>query len=353
MKKIIMIIILGVFSVIFYNIFLTFSPFSLGTSPVTYDPDIGMWHKKDHSGYIVKSCYRNKFSFDKQGRIKNAYEYNNKKNDVVLLGDSQLEALMVENSKILHNVLYKKLNGNLNVLNYGLSGSGATQQLEILKNKVEFRNVTKVIHLIFLENDLADSATNGPTGTFARPKVQLNFTDYENYDVIKPKNYDVYENLRDFISSFEIYVYLKKSVYFYKRFFSSSINKIKSQLYSNLGWSSKVRVNVVGKNNSNDFGPHFWTNFLGSIYQINKISKAFSIDYNIVFVSDQELLYGDLSNSRIFSEFLDENNIEYLNLFKSLKNLGTDHYLDFTCDSHWNGHTHNHVAKAIFEKFNF
>jgi len=353
MKNLPTIIISVIISVISYNIFLAYSPFSLGTSPVKYDSEIGMWHKKNHAGYIVKSCYRNKFSFDESGRIKNNYEYNTNKNDIILLGDSQLEALMVENDKILHNVLYDKLSGTFNVLNYGLSGSGATQQLEILKNKVKISNVSKLIHLIFLENDLADSAISDPVGVFNRPKVQLNFTNFNNYVVIKPKDYDIYEKLRDFISRFEIYVYIKKSIHFYKDILTSNVNILKSRLDSDLDTTSKDRVNAVEKNKSSVKRSNFWTNFLGSIYQINKISKEFSIDYNIVFISNREFLYDDLSNSLVFSQFLDENNIKYLNLVNSLKTLEMENDLDFPCDSHWNGDTHHHVAEAIVKSFTF
>ena len=41
-----------------------------------------------------------------------------------------------------------------------MSGTGPTQHLEILKNKIELNKVAKLIHFVFLENDLADGNHN-------------------------------------------------------------------------------------------------------------------------------------------------------------------------------------------------
>ena len=55
-------------------------------TPMTYDIDIGMWHKKKLSNFIIKDCYKTEYSFDDKGRIKNSYNYDIHKKNIVLLG---------------------------------------------------------------------------------------------------------------------------------------------------------------------------------------------------------------------------------------------------------------------------
>ena len=45
-KNIYRFIIIGFLSLIGFELFLKFSPFSYGITPMTYDKDIGMWHKR-------------------------------------------------------------------------------------------------------------------------------------------------------------------------------------------------------------------------------------------------------------------------------------------------------------------
>ena len=53
-----------ILSIIAYEFFLKFSPFSFGLSPVAYDQDVGMWHKLNFSSYHVSECGRTKYFFD-------------------------------------------------------------------------------------------------------------------------------------------------------------------------------------------------------------------------------------------------------------------------------------------------
>ena len=168
---------------------------------MTYDKEIGMWHKKNFANYIIDDCYKTKYFFDEEGRIKNNYEYSNNKKNIILLGDSNIEALMVNNKNIIHNSLYNEIYGKYNVLNYSLSGTGPTQHLEILKNKIKLNKVIKLIHFVFLENDLGDGNPNNFNGT-NRPKVHLEFENLDNYVTIKPKKYDTKEMFRDFLGNF-------------------------------------------------------------------------------------------------------------------------------------------------------
>jgi len=148
MKQTFFIFLIMLLSIISFELFLEYSPFKKGVSPVVYDKDIGMWHKKNFSNYLIRDCYENQYFFDEYGRVKNNYLYDAKKEDVIILGDSYIDGLMIENDKIIHNSLFYELNGSVNVLNYGLTGSGPMQQFAILKHKVNLSNVKKLIHFI-------------------------------------------------------------------------------------------------------------------------------------------------------------------------------------------------------------
>lgn len=331
LKKIFLFGLCALFTLVVFELFLKFSPFSSGVSPVVYDKDIGMWHKKDFSNYLIKECYKNRYSFDKEGRINNNYIYDSTKKDIVFLGDSQVEALMVENRKIIHNSLYKELNGKFNILNYGLSGTSVTQQLQILKSKVDLNRVDTVVQFIFLENDLNDLDFK-TKNSVNRPKVNLNFDSLESYTVIQPISYTLKEKIRDFLGQFEIYVYLKKSIYYYQSLFS--VNKV---VETNKEEKSFTLVNEVYK----------WKQLEGSIYQINKLLNSFNIRYLVVIYSEFQFQDNYLEKTERVKKFLSENKIEMLNIVPYLKELEKTSNLAFSCDSHWNGNTHEYVAKFI------
>lgn len=331
MKKLLLIGFCFLFTIILFETFLRYSTFSNGISPVVYDKDIGMWHKKDFSNYLIKECYKNRYYFDEEGRIKSNYTYDNIKKDVVILGDSQVEALMVENRKIIHNSLYKELNGKFNILNYGLSGTSVTQQLQILKSKVDLNRVDTVVQFIFLENDLND--LNFKTkNSVNRPKVNLNFDTLESYTVIQPISYTLKEKIRDFLGQFEIYVYLKKSIYYYQSLFS--VNKV-------------VETNKEEKSFSLVNEEFIWKQLKGGIYQTKKLLNSFNIRYLVIIYSEFQFQDNYLEKTERVKKFLSENKIEMLNIVPYLKELEKTSNLAFSCDSHWNGNTHEYLAKFI------
>jgi len=326
MKKISLLVLILFLTIILFELFLRFSPFSYGITPMIYDKDIGMWHKKDFSNYIIKDCYKTKYYFDSYGRIENNYKYDDQKKDIVLMGDSQVEALMVNNKNIMHNSLFNELDGKYNVLNYGLSGTGPSQQLEILKHKVNLKNIDTLVHFIFLENDLNDGDPNNFNGS-NRPKVYTNFINLNNYKIIKPIEYNLKESFRDFLGKFELYVYLKKTLYFYKIF-----------LYDLLGVEKKT-THIVKHNIRNE--KYKWLQLEGSLYQIKKITKNLKINYNIVIVSN------NVNNMKKLEIFLNNYHIKYLNLSPFLLNLQKQQQISFSCDGHWNGVTHKEIAKYL------
>lgn len=341
MKKVIFILSVLFITISIFELFLRFSPFSYGITPMQYDKDIGLWHKKNFSSNTIKECYKTKYFFDEEGRVKNNYDVDIKKQNIVLIGDSYVEALMVNNDNVIHNSLYKEINGKYNILNYGLLGTGPSHQLEILKSKVNLEKVQRLIHFVFLENDLNDGIPGNINGN-NRPRVYMKFNSLDDYEIIKPKPYNAKEKIRDFIGQFEMYVYLKKTYYFY----SSKIKKIFSKQIKQIN-----KVNNKESNNKYEISneEYKWMQLNGSIYQINKIAKEENFKYSIVYISSYESDKYIKYRER-FETFLNEQNIEHINIFNFLQQLSNKQKIDFECDRHWNDNTHQELAKYLNKK---
>ena len=333
MKKVFIFFMLVGVSFVFFELFLRFSPFTLGVSPVEYDQDIGMWHKKNFSNYIVKECYKTKFSFDQYGRMQNNYPYSNEKKDIILIGDSQIEALMVDNASIMHNSLYRHLGHQFNVLNYALSGTGPSQHLRIMQTKVDLHNIHHLIHFVFLENDLNDGDPASFDGT-NRPKVYMQFEDLSKSHIIPPRPYDTKEKVRDFIAQFELYIYLKKTFYYYQSL-----------------WRNTPSIIIDAQDEAPQFQnlDYKWKQLQGSIYQMNQLAVQHKFRYTVIFIStlDEQ---GNIKLRQQLEDFLHQENIQGINLLPFIEQLQvTDGAkIDFECDGHWNGQTHTKIARYLY-----
>lgn len=323
LKKVLIFIFAVILSIVFFEIFLRFSPFEYGLSPVEYDSKIGMWHKKNYSNYAIKECYKTKYIFDKDGLPKNKFAYNEHVKDVAILGDSYIEALMVKNENIIHNALSKEFANKYNFLNYGLSGSSPTQQFIILKEKVNLNRLKYITQFIFLEGDLMDVDSKN-LGLLNRPKVFVEFSSLDNYKILYPRAKNIYDKIGDFLGNFQLYPYIKKALYF-----------IKDTLISKKSVTNKDKEDNINLSKN-------WLYLKGAIYQINNLAKKYNIIYNIIIVSENN------KNIQIMKDFLNKNSIEYL-IFDENINFELN---GFTCDSHWNDQTHINIAKFL-RKINF
>ncbi len=316
---------------ILFEIFLRYSPFSNGISPVEYDSEIGMWHKKNFSNYIISSCYRTEYSFDEYGRVKSLYDLDKSKKDIILLGDSQIEALMVQKENRLQNRLYSNLDNKYNVLNYGLSGTSTAQQYQILINKANLDNVEYVLQFLFLENDLHDS-NKFNTGILERTKVFMKFENLEKYELIKPSSYNYIEIIRDIVSNYEFYFFVKKIIYFLKDSINSFFDKVKLE---------DTNTEILNKNIY--FSDFTWMQLQGPIFLTKKLLSKKSIKYKIFFVSknvnEQEL--------NKFKGFLRDIEVEYFDLEDFFnQDYLKEKQLFFSCDSHFND-----FANIILSKY--
>lgn len=316
----------SVFALISFEFFLNFSPFVSNTSPVRYDGKVGMWHKENYVGYIQDECYKTKYIFDHQGLQKNVYNHDKTKKDVILLGASMIEALMVQNENIIHNSLAREFNRKYNFMNYALAGSGPTQQYVILKDKVNLENVKYVIHFIEIEGDLLDvvSANLSP---LARPKVFVEFSSLNDYRIVRPRDKTIVDTIGDALGNYQLYNYLKKVIYHIK---DSHVIK-----------NNKPIKKTDNNNHTDDLSTN-WLYMKGAIHQINNLLKLTdkNIEYRIIFTSNNNKNVTDME------KFLKFENIKYMHLNNIFKNNGMD-LKGFKCDTHWNDETHKNIARLI------
>jgi len=329
MKKILFICLTFVSSLMFFELFLEYSPFKKGISPVEYDKDIGMWHKKNFSDFSIRKCYKTQYFFDEKGRVKNTYQYNEKKEDIIILGDSFIDASMVENKNIIHNALFRELNGEFNVLNYGLTGAGPMQELAILKYKVPLKKVKRVIQLVEIEGDLSDCDSSHFNGS-NRPKVFLSFSDLEHYQLSKPIQYSNKEKMRDFLGNFEFYGYLNQTYIHYK----SLLEHPKAK---------RSKEDKYFMENEE----YRWKQLYGTLYQTNKIALKYKFAYIILIYSSNEFSFNYRQRSQRLESFLKKHDIAYLNIVSFLQEINKKHPLSFECDGHWNGKTHQDLARYL------
>ena len=321
MKKLLLFLFSGILSVILYEYFLQFSPFKFGLSPVKYDDKIGMWHKENYSDYKIDKCYKGKYFLDNKGLPKNILNYNKNLKDIIIIGDSYVEAFMVENTNIVHNSLSKLYKDKFNFLNYGLSGTSPTQQYVILKEKVDL-NRTSVVLQFINEGDLMDTDAKY-FDNLARPKVHLDFIDFDNFKIIPPRTETIYDKLGDLLGNFELYTYIKKGIYFFRNNFSIKEETILFKEQKN------EEINL-SKN---------WLNLKGAIYQTKILLNQNNIKYKII------LDFKDDTKNQIIANFLNEKNIDFIDIVRDV-----DFELkSFECDGHWNDETHRNIANTIFK----
>jgi hypothetical protein len=193
---------------------------------------------------------------------------------------------------------------------------------------VNLENSKYVIQFIEIEGDLLDVDSNN-LGTFARPKVYVEFDAIDEYQIIPPRDKKFLDVIGDFLGDYQIYTFIKTSLYhlknnvFYQK--GNSINKT----------IDNPQLKDLSKN---------WLYIKGAIHQVNKLIKSTSekIEYKIIITSNNE------QNKDILKEFLETENIDFIFLNDLVESMGIE-LKSFECDGHWNDETHRNIAKVIKE----
>ncbi|CAA6817622.1 MAG: Unknown protein [uncultured Sulfurovum sp.] len=319
MKKTIIFILSLFLALLGFELFLKYSPFEYGTSPGEYDKDIGVWHKKNFSGYSISECYKTKYYYDDKGLPKSTKPYDKEKDDIVFLGDSFVEAVMIPNPHIIHNAFAKHLNYKYNVLNYGLSGTSAVQSFMILKKKVNLAKTDYVIEFVELDGDLLEVDYQSHN-SMSRPKVYLDFKSLTEYKVIPPRAINLKDKVGDFLGNYQIYFFIKKLIYSLQKKITTPTTK-------------KEVVENLSKN---------WLYLQASIYQTYLLAKQNNIKFLLIINAK------DTKNKDKLTTFLKKENIPFMSIQEVAEEKGIE-LQTFSCDGHWTKETHNDISKIILE----
>lgn len=320
MKKTIIFTLSLLVSLISFEFFLRYSPFEYGTSPGIYDKEIGVWHKKNFSGYSISECYKTKYYYDEKGLPKSTKVYDKNKDDIVFLGDSFVEAVMIENSGIIHNVLAKELNYKYNVLNYGLSGTSVVQSFMIFKNKVNLNKTKYAIEFVELDGDILE-VNYQSHNEMARPKVYLDFQSLNKYKIIPPREITLKDKIGDFLGDYQIYFFIKKLIFSIKKRTTPSIKE------------KKKTVLDLSQN---------WLNLEASIYQSYLLAKKNNIKFLLIINSKK------VHNRETLKAFLTKENIPFMSIQEEAQKRGIVLH-SLSCEDHWAKESLNDIAKIIFE----
>ncbi len=318
MKKIIIVITALLLALLTFEFYLYYSPFQYGTSPGVYDKKIGVWHKKNFSGYSISECYKTKYYYDDKGLPKSTKVYDDNKDDIVFLGDSFVEAVMIKNSYIIHNAFAKELGYQYNVLNYGLSGTSVMQSFMILKEKVKLTKTKYVIEFVSLDGDLLEMDYK-QHNSMSRPKVFLDVKSLNNYKVIPPRAITLRDKVGDFLGDYQIYFFIKKLIYSLQEKTATPINK-----------KTKVKF-------SKD-----WLTLQASIYQTHLLAKQNNIKFLLIISTK------DTKKKERLGIFLRKENIPFMSIQEEAEKKGIE-LQTFSCDGHWVKETHQEIAKIIFD----
>ncbi len=321
-KKIATFILIFFVALISFEIFLRYSPYQYGTSPAIYDKDIGKWHKINYSGYTIKECYKNRYTFNEWGLPKSIYKYDPNRGDVILLGDSYVEALMIKTPNIIHNSLSKLYNNRYNFLNYGLFGTYPAQHYMILRKKVKSKKIKYILHFINVEDDLFEIKSKNST-SLSRPKVDIEFTTIDNYKIIMPRKKRFYDTISDFLGNYQIYTFVKRAIRFALDFKSSK----------------KENKDSLNQDSVEDYTKE-WINLKGSLHLINQYAKEINAKYRLIVSIKED------KNKKIIKEFLEKEGIDYIFLDEAAKDLGIKITI-YKCDNHWDDLGHKNIAKIV------
>ncbi|HEX2525162.1 MAG TPA: hypothetical protein VHL31_02530 [Geminicoccus sp.] len=330
-----------VMALLLFEGFLRLPPFRVGVSPVTYHPALGFWHKPNYQGEAFSPCYSVPYSFDAQGLRPSRKKVTGRK--AIVIGDSQIEAIMVQDDLVLHQRLQALLGDRVEVLNYGLGGSGTDLQFLVLKNLVDMDEVGWVVQLINLDSDVYE-ANPRQAQPGQRPRARLVFpdgNDLDHYRLIPPGPFGWGEQFRELFSSFQLYSYTRRALVPIRR----ALRRLRNLMAGAPAAATEARADGAEEPEESEVGQpqeSAWTNLLGAVHQTRRLVEQHGGSYlPLVWYRDPLL----------FEEWTRRTNrlgLDSLVLPTALLADGADlAALSFPCDHHFTAATHDRIAAIL------
>jgi len=123
-----------------------------------YDPDMGARLDSNQRDVIfARSCVVNdRIRTNSMGFRDDDWATDEQGLRIAVLGDSFMEALHVPDGEILADILETRFNGDVDVLNFGITGYGTLHEFLVFKKYAKRYNPDFVL-LFFVTNDIADN----------------------------------------------------------------------------------------------------------------------------------------------------------------------------------------------------
>jgi len=318
-------------ALVLFEAFLRMPPFRVGVSPVTYHPQLGYWHKTDYDGQSFSACYSVPYRLDGQGLRPSRGQVPGRK--AILLGDSQVEAVMVADEQVMHQRLQAHLGDRIEVLNYGLGGSGADLQHLVLQHLVDLDQVGWVVQLVNLDSDVYEANPNNDKPG-QRPRARLRFddpADLDRFHLVPPAPFTRMEQFREVFSDFQLYSYSRAALVPVRGLLREVRQTLKASPPSPAADPARTGPSELA-----------WTNLIGPIRQNQKLVEAHGGRYLALVWNRDPLLLTE------WQRRIAPLGIETLDLAPALARAGVDlAKVSFSCDHHFTAATHDEIAKVL------
>lgn len=285
---------------------------------------------------IKKNCLNNHYRFNSLGFRGTEYTTSSSVKRVVVLGDSFMEGVGVEEDERLSNLLQKET--GVPHLNFSMGDKGTTQSFVIYDSIASKYDHNVVLFSIYPTNDLIDDDPNyGKTPNSIRPCWDGEYPDYSLR--FFPENAPKYKRRATIKYILKQFTYTYNALFFLKQLLLShqSDKDFPRTGYFNYSTEQLNRMKY-------------------SILKLNE--KAKSKKVIVMCIPSTTDLNQSKNGEHLNIEFhlkklCEEHNIEFIGLyndFKSSKNISS---LFHTCDSHWTDLGHKKAKSCILSKSNF
>lgn len=304
-------------------------------SPATYLPErsfiYGHRHQPNSSYEIKKNCLHNHYRFNSLGFRGPEMKIKSNKKRILVLGDSFMEGVGVEEDERLSNLMEEK--SGLEHINFAMGDKGSTQAFAIYQSIASNYQHDALILSLFPTNDFIDDDPNLAKGENSIRPCWIG--EYPNYELkFVPDSAPAKKDHNAIKLLLKNYTFTYNALYYLKELISY---KTSAKKFPKTGYFDYEQEQVQ--------------RMLFSIQKIKE--KAGDKPMLVICIPSQaDLLSLQGSNKNfesIIESFCQENNIEFIGLYDIFKKASDHPSTEFyqACDSHWNPAGHQLVAKTL------
>lgn len=297
----------------------------------------GHRHLPNSTYEVKKNCLHTHYQFNSLGFREQEVNQNSKEARVIVLGDSFMEGVGVEEDQRVGDLLEQET--NIQHINFAMADKGSTQSFVIYDSIASAYLHDAVLISIFPTNDFIDDDPNiGKSVNQIRPCWKGKFPDYHLSFVPDSspaqKDYSLWKHfLKTHTYTYDALFYLKESIrasfstaaYPKSGYFDFTDEQINRLFFS----IKKIKEKAAGK-------------------KLILISIPSHLDYLSKKPVEQSI-------EPKLRDFCNQNDVELIGLYSIFKYSSEKPWETYfySCDSHWNAKGHQLVAETILSKSNY